>query len=172
MSKIKLAKELANFNAEQLRSIILDAYSASKTFKEYFEFFLNPDADKLFDKYAILIKKELNRSKWGHSKARITMLRKFIAEVKGLNPGDECVIKVMSFILLGGMINERHLSYTQTLFAGIVNIAPAMLEYGDINNCADMVMSYLDHIFEEYGDTCSNMYKCVKRAIAEYHGIR
>ena len=43
MSKIQLKKELQTMEAPQLREMILEAYSARKEIKEYFEFFLNPD---------------------------------------------------------------------------------------------------------------------------------
>ena len=50
-------------DADQLRELILDVYSARKEAKEYFEFFLDPDVDKLRDKLWTVIEKELNRTK-------------------------------------------------------------------------------------------------------------
>ena len=75
MSKTTLRKELKNMNREQLEQIILDAYDARTEIKEYFEFFLNPDVGKLLDKHKARLVKELNRTRWGRSKARVTILK-------------------------------------------------------------------------------------------------
>ena len=53
MSKIQLKKELQTMEAPQLREMILEAYSARKEIKEYFEFFLNPDIEHLLDNIAV-----------------------------------------------------------------------------------------------------------------------
>lgn len=50
MSKAKLKKALAAMNAEQLATVILDAYDNSNDFKIYFEYWLNPDPEKLAEK--------------------------------------------------------------------------------------------------------------------------
>ena len=57
MSKALLKKELEKMSASQLRHLILETYEARKEFKEYFEFFLNPDAGKLREKYENLFLK-------------------------------------------------------------------------------------------------------------------
>lgn len=50
MSKALLKKELAHLDRDQLVEVILNAYSSSKEAKDYFEFFLNPDAEALLEK--------------------------------------------------------------------------------------------------------------------------
>ena len=51
MSKLRLTKEIKQLERHQLEQMILDAYAARKEIKEYFDFFLNPDVDKLIEKY-------------------------------------------------------------------------------------------------------------------------
>ncbi len=41
MSKTTLKKELQSLNADQLRELILETYSARKDFREYFELLLS-----------------------------------------------------------------------------------------------------------------------------------
>ena len=47
MSKLQLKKEIQKLERHQLEQMVLDAYAARKETKEYFEFFLNPDVEKL-----------------------------------------------------------------------------------------------------------------------------
>ncbi len=50
MSKATLKKELKNFDADQLREILLDLYSARKESKEYPDFFVDHDIDAMIEK--------------------------------------------------------------------------------------------------------------------------
>lgn len=74
MSKSALRKELDRMSREQLEQIILDAYDAKREIKDYFEFFLNPDVNKLLDKQLAIVAKELSRVKWGTSRARVSII--------------------------------------------------------------------------------------------------
>ena len=67
---------------EQLVQIIIDAYDARQETKEYFEFFLNPDVEKLFDKFRKDVMKEFNRTKWGRSKARVIVIKRQVKTSK------------------------------------------------------------------------------------------
>ncbi len=80
MSRAKLRKELQSFTQEQLVEVVLAAYDSSAKAKEYFEFFLNPDVDRLLEKYVDTIAKEINKKKWGMCKARISVIRNCIKE--------------------------------------------------------------------------------------------
>lgn len=65
MSKAQLKKELANLTHEQLIELIINTYGLSSEVKQYYEFFLNPDVEKLLEKYKQAISKELSRAKYG-----------------------------------------------------------------------------------------------------------
>jgi hypothetical protein len=99
MSKAKLRKVLETFDQEQLVEIILQAYDARKEFKEYFEFFANPDVNSLTEKFYALVDKEFRRTKWGYSKARVTKLREYVCEYMSVQPGYEDVIGFYFYIL-------------------------------------------------------------------------
>lgn len=99
MSKTALRKELQEMTTDQLRAIILDAYDARTEFKDYFEFFLNPDVDRLLEKYRTKIVKEVYRTKWGKSKARVSVLKKAVKEFIGYRPGPEAVLDMLFLTL-------------------------------------------------------------------------
>lgn len=124
MSKASLRKELAKMDEYQLRQIVLDAYDARKEIKEYFEFFLNPDIRKLNEKYVKELAKELNRTKWGASKARATKIKGAIKNYIGLNPGLDAVVDMLftTIDMLGQA--ERYVNFNEAQ----MKIAPTVLQ--------------------------------------------
>ncbi len=120
MSKAALRKELAAFDAEQLRELVLNVYDASKEAKAYLEFFLNPDAEALLQKKVEEINKELRRTKRGsYSKARVSVIRKSIKEVESYGVGYSYVAKLMSTAIQLYMVNEKFVYYTATQENGL-----------------------------------------------------
>lgn len=79
--------------------MILDIYSLRKDAKEYFEYYLNPDVEKLYKKYEEIIFKELKRVKrraW-HKEcaARPSVIKKAIKEFDSFGSGKEWTVKLM-----------------------------------------------------------------------------
>lgn len=146
MSKSTLKKELANMDIGQLRQIILDAYDARKETKEYFEFFLNPDVDKLLDRYNKTLDKELNRTKWGQSKARVTNIKNAIKDVVTLNPGVETVMKMYftTFQRLGQ--TERYATFTSSQENLVVYVLKNILVLADKSLMVDETVEKLNSI--------------------------
>lgn len=58
MSKLLLKKEIKDLTRNQLEQMILDAYDAKKEIKEYFDFYVNPDVEKLTEKFKVAISRE------------------------------------------------------------------------------------------------------------------
>lgn len=133
MSKKSLEKELAKFDADQLRAIILNAYGSSDDAKEYFEFFVNPDVDKLFEKCAGVIHKEFTRSKWGTSKARISLIRKQIKKFRNFDPGAEHVLRFMFHVVAYAAAVETMVDFNATLRNGIFGIVYEGFKYAAEN---------------------------------------
>ena len=44
MGKAQLKKEIQTLSREQLEHLVLEAYEARKEIKQYFDFFIDPDA--------------------------------------------------------------------------------------------------------------------------------
>lgn len=96
MSKAALKKTLALLSPEQKDQLLLDLYSARKEAKEYLDFFVDPDIEKLVTATCNSITREVYRKgKHGYNKPRITEIRNLIKKVATLNPGPEYVIQIM-----------------------------------------------------------------------------
>lgn len=166
MSKTILRKELKNMSREQLEQIIIDAYDARPEIKEYFEFFLNPDIDKLLEKYEKTVAKELRRVKWNTSKARVTVLKRAAKSFASVNPGYEAVndMYFLTLTMLG--VAERYVDFTPALFNYVAYVVAAILR--DANEAMNVtaVVERLEGIlsdprFSEY------FRRSVRAAIAE-----
>ncbi|MDO5394509.1 MAG: DUF6155 family protein [Bacteroidales bacterium] len=95
MSKTSLKKELATLSDTQLRELILDVYTARKEARDYFEFFLDPDVEKLTDKTWRLIEKEMGRSKRGYLACRFSHIMKMLKDYESFGPGADNVLSLM-----------------------------------------------------------------------------
>lgn len=143
MSKIKLKKELSKFTAEELREMILDLYAARKEVKEYFEFYMNPDIEKLNEKYFKVINKELQRTKWGYSKARVTKIKKAIKDFDSFSPGYEAQIDFRIAVLRLLCLTETYNRFTPPQLFLITILMVECLDIADRNMILDSIMNKL-----------------------------
>lgn len=136
MSKAALHKELLTFTNDQLVEVILSAYSSSKEAKAYFEFFLNPDVEALFDKKSDIIAKELNRVKWGRCKGRISVIRAAIRDFEAYGVGADATGRLMlaAIRMLAGQ--NRWYSYPETLHKGCLKLVADYISLADRNGFA------------------------------------
>jgi len=51
MGVSELKKELKSFEKDKLIELFLDLYKKNKAVKEYFDYFINPDEQALFNKF-------------------------------------------------------------------------------------------------------------------------
>lgn len=143
MSKTQLKKELAGLNKDQLQQLILDLYGARKEAKAWFDFFVNPDIDKLTEKFQNEIEKELNRGKYTKSTARISRVRSSIRDYASYGVDAESLIKLMVFTLKMGLRVERTKYVSKTFMAGMVRLAEDILKEGDKKEVFDFAFSQL-----------------------------
>lgn len=143
MSKLQLKKELAGMDREQLAQIILDAYSARKEMRAYFEFFLNPDVDRLKEKYLAAIGKELQRRKHRVWAARITVVRRAIREFASFDPGAEYVLGIMLETIRLILQLERVDYLSEAFEKGTKKLVEDTVAYADAHLLTDTAMSTL-----------------------------
>lgn len=166
MSKTTLKKVLDDLSKEQLAEMILDIYSNRKDAKDYFEFYLNPDVDKLFEKYYIAIYKELHRFKRYYSAARVSRIKKAIKEFASFSPGENYVLKLYISALRESIaISDTFMDQTARSFAQLLKqtidyanknglFATFLKEFSDIFNnvyCSRYFKRQLTDILREYG---------------------
>ena len=146
MSKTQLKKELKELDAPQLRELILEVYEARKEAREYFEFFLAPDADKLYQRYVTLIDKELLRSKRGMLSARFTRVRAFIKDFASFGPGADYVLRLMQHTLSVAVVAERAYHTKPPFENGILRLAADTLTYADRHLLFDSALKSVTEI--------------------------
>lgn len=140
MSKSILKRELGNLTKEQLVEVILGVYKVSKEAKEYFEYFIDPQPEKLFDANLNLIHKEFNRTKYGRiSKARISKIRAILRNFILLEPGFELVerLYIATFELAANA--RKLLSFPPALIHGVCRLAVDLLKLANQNDCFTQV---------------------------------
>lgn len=158
MSKTSLKKELAGYSKEQLIEVVLDLYESRKEVKEYFNFFLNPDSKKLFEKYQKAVYKEFARSKWGRSKARISVIKKLIKEFCSFHPDAEYKDMLYLTIIRIALQYEQHNNFSDTLYNGIDYIVGEYLAFADRNEGLDKALDCVNGLIQ-YGMPGSRYFK-------------
>lgn len=148
MSKKSLKKELDKMSREQLEEMILQAYESRKDFREYLEYFVNPNPAKLFEKSLAQLAKECQRGNRGRSKARITVIRKVISDFKSYEPGDEDVCRLMLAAIEIMFTSSRKFKMTDTLERGFVRLVNECIDMADRAGCLTPVLEAL-HGFTE-----------------------
>ncbi len=167
MSKLSLKKELATLSQEQLVDVIMTAYSANKTIKEYFDFFTTPDVDKLYEKYKSILTKEISRGKYHQSTARISRIKSAIKDFTSFNPGPEkvCELRLSAINLL--IEHEKIKNYSQTLINGTVNLVKDTIAYADRNLMFDTVIGQIDRLTAPTTDRSRYFRKYIRENISE-----
>lgn len=146
MSKAKLKKELDNYDAEALRHLILDIYDSGKDVKEYLEYFLNPDVEKLEETFHAAVAKEFRRAKWGTSKARITQIRMLLKKHATFQPGYESMMKMQFQVLVSALATDAYYNFPPTLLSGIAKIMTDFFDYADKNLNTQGALESLDKL--------------------------
>ena len=125
---------------------ILDIYDCNKAAKDYLEFFLNPDVGKLRAKFDRALFKELKRSKWGNSKARISVIRRLLKDFLGFQPGAEAVHDAMLGVIVAALAEEHYLDYPKTMTEGVAGIMEQMVDHAFANGLPEKALADLDRI--------------------------
>ena len=95
MSKTALRKQLREMPREELEQVVMELYESRKEVKDYFDFYLDPDVDRLMDRYRKLLLKEASRCSRGYSRCRISAIRRLIKEFSGFDSGREYEMEMM-----------------------------------------------------------------------------
>lgn len=168
MSKTALKKELAGFTKDQLIELVLDLYAARKEVKEYFNFFLNPDSEKLFEKYRKAVEKEFNRSKWGRSKARISVIKKLLKEFETFQPDIRYRYSLYLQIIYFGLYYSSMDYFPDSLTNGIYKIVTDYLAFANSNEQFGEALQNLEVITSHDSIGTRSMKAGIKQSVHEY----
>ncbi|MDE6161319.1 MAG: hypothetical protein K2F77_06650 [Muribaculaceae bacterium] len=158
MSKLKLKKELEGMDRAQLVQVILDAYAARKETREYFEFFLDPDVEKLREKTLAMIDKELRRGKHGRSTSRITVVRRAFKDFTAFDPGEEYVRDIMLDTLRRILMLEKFVYFKDTFEKGTRKLIDDIVAYADSHALMDSTLRRL-HEFSRDTDLGTSSFR-------------
>lgn len=100
MSKTTVKKAIENFDATELRQLILDLYTRSKEAKELLDFYAVPDIAKKLDEYKKPILKEVWRYSRRAYRPRMSRIRAVLRKFAVLSPGDDAVAELMAFTVM------------------------------------------------------------------------
>lgn len=95
MSKTTLRKAIKDFEAPELRELLIDVYTKSKEARELLDFFAEPDIEKKAETYRAQLTKEATRYTRRAYSPRIAKLRATIKKFKVFEPGSEAVADLM-----------------------------------------------------------------------------
>lgn len=166
MSKAKLKKEISTFTREQLVEVVLDAYGSSAAAKKYFEYFLEPDSTKLREEKENIIAKELNRSKWGTCKGRISVIKNALKEFVAFKGDAETYAKLTLNTLVMMMGQQQYLDYTEALFNGAGYVAVEYVRTEAELNGMEMALKKFEAIVSKFAR--ARMAAIVRGAVKEY----
>lgn len=148
MSKSGLRKELGTFSQEQLIEVVLAAYDASPQARDYFEYFLNPDADKLYEKKAAAIDKECCRIRYGRARIRVTVIRRILRDFAAYQPGAQMVgrltlhaFSAMIQVACHSYITDVQAKAIRSLACEYMNISA---EYNSFEKALQMLHAVID----------------------------
>lgn len=140
MGKAQLKKEIQALSREELEHLVLEAYEARKEIKQYFDFFLDPDAAKLSEKYKTAIDKELKRGKRGHSRARTSIIKRALKDFSSFQPGFEYELDLMFHTIAMAMLAEAQLNFTEAQCNAYGKLLLDMIALADRNLAADKML--------------------------------
>lgn len=169
MSKPQLKKLLHRLERSQLEQMFLDAYSARNEIKEYFEFYLNPDVEKLSEKYSTAIARELSKSRQGRSKARISVIKRLIAEFSSFQPGFEAEIDLYYSTISNSLAAASSYYFSDTLINGIAALMARMLNIADRNFEADKALERLKELIDNEKNGTRYFRQLLRKELNSYH---
>ena len=124
---------------EQIIEVVIDMYSLRKDAKEYFEYFLNPDVNRLYAKYEEKIFKELKRSKIYRcspiSSARITTIKRAIKEFDSFGSGKEWTVKLMFTTVESALILSTVVATTESYGKSLAALLQETMLEADAAGC-------------------------------------
>lgn len=167
-TKTMLKRELATLTREQLIELIMNTYGLSSEVKQYYDFFVDPDVEKLLEKYKLAISKELSRTKYGRrSKARISVINKNLKQFRMLDPGSEWVIKLWVYMLQYAAATESAVYFSDTLYSGLMRSLVSLMDYADTNYQLDKVLAEMQKIIDS-PITTETFERLMRRNIGNY----
>ena len=149
MARPTLKSELIKFEKSELIEILVSLTKKNKEVKEYFDFFMNPDVEKLTDKYQNLISREFQRTYRGYrSKARISVIKGLIKKYINFDIELQNAIEIYCFTIGEALSAEKRFHFPDTLLRGICRLTEDGLKYSLDNFVLDQFLISIDNLLK------------------------
>lgn len=153
---------------DQLIELILDHYSLRKDAKAFLVYFIDPNPTKLFEDFLTKSEKEIGRSKRGHSKARISTIKRLYSNLESFQPGDDILLDAMFCLIKALAAKEKHVVFSTSLVNGTFYFIDKYLTLANRNYVLDNALSRLDELIEQ-PQNVRRSFKCtIKSHISEW----
>lgn len=140
MSKTTLRKVIKEFEAPELRELLIDIYTKSKEARELLDFFAEPDIEKKSEQYRAVLSKEARRYTRRAYHPRIARLRSTIKKFKTFEPGNEAVAELMLHTMTELLSIGRENWLRETLYVQIRKFVGETLDFISENGLLDEFM--------------------------------
>lgn len=121
MAKSDLKKLLQTMDKAELITLILELYGAKKEFKEYLDYYVNPNEKEQFQKAKKIIEKEYFPEK-GWPKERLSVAKKAISDFSKLKPSPELEAELMIFLVeCGCRYTNDYGDMSESFYTGMEN---------------------------------------------------
>lgn len=147
--------------------LVLDLYTSRKETREYLEFFINPDVEKLVDKYHTAINRELMRGSWRRSKARISTLKNLVKEFESFGVDAELVLDMRCYLLGQTMLVESARDLPASFEKAMPLYIHQTLAYADAHQIFDKGLQKIQRLVDD--PRATNYYhRLYRQALADY----
>lgn len=153
---------------DQLIELILDHYSLRKDAKTFLDYYIDPNPRKLFDTFQTKVERELSRAKWGHSKARISTLKRLLSDLESFQPGDDIVIDATFFLFKTLVKKEKKLVFSSTLINGTLFFLDKFLDTSARNYSLDKGLKQLSEFIEDSDNVRRSFRSDIMTHVAEW----
>lgn len=140
MSKTTLRKAIKDFEAPELRELLIDVYTKSKEARELLDFFAEPDIEKKSELYRAALTKEARRYTRRAYHPRIGRLRSTIKKFKTFEPGNEAVADLMVHTMSELLDIGSDVWLRETLYGQIGKFVGETLDFLSENGLLDDFM--------------------------------
>lgn len=148
MSKTGLKKELAGMDCAQLTELIVDLYESCKPARAYLDFFCDPQPQKLFDRYSLVVAKETARRRRGRCTARISRINAAIREFASFGVDDELQVEFVLYAVRQIILAEQNSYMPETMRAGCSRLIENALTLADRQGIFSHATSILDGLLD------------------------
>lgn len=170
MSLSLVKNHLNNLSKSEAIGIISELYNKFDNVKEYLDYFINPQEDKLLEKYKKIINDEFMPLK-GFGKARIAIAKKAISDFKKFEPSETDIADLMLYyIKIGTEFQNEFGGDFEKLYDSLESTFESTLKLMRKINALEKFKERCIKIIKDTEDTGYGFGDIINELFIEYYG--